>query len=165
MLRGHLFAFCWLAACTAGAAWAQEEEPAEPQEVRPTEPFSREILLARAAELAGRPHALPERPEVENAAQLTYEQYRSIRFDPNAAIWSGQNRTFVVDLLYPGFIYGEPVNINLVVGGTARRVYPASSCDCYCTERARCRAHPQGNPQSPDRGQGWPGRGLTGCSA
>lgn len=128
MLRLHLSFFCWLAACAAGVAWAQEQ-PSEEQSAeegstdeRPTEPFNREILLARAAELAARPHALPPRPQREDQARLTYDQYRSIRFDPDAAIWNGQNRTFVVDLLYPGFIYDVPVNINLVVGPTARRV-------------------------------------------
>jgi glucans biosynthesis protein len=113
MLRRHLFRLCWLAACAAGASWAQD---------RPTEPFDREILLARAAELAARPHALPPRPEGEGQARLTYDQYRSIRFDPDAAIWRGEDRNFVIDLLYPGFIYDVPVNINLITAGTARRV-------------------------------------------
>jgi periplasmic glucans biosynthesis protein len=80
------------------------------------------MLEARAAEVASRPHSLPPRPEGEGRERLTYEQYRSIRFDPAAAIWARENRTFVVDLLYPGFIFDVPVNINLVVGRTARRV-------------------------------------------
>jgi glucans biosynthesis protein len=105
---------CCFAVFAAGAAWAQEQD-------RPTEPFNRELLLARAAELAKQPHALPPRPEGERE-RLTYDQYRAIRFDPAAAIWRAQNRNFAVDLLYPGFIYEVPVNINLVVGGTARRV-------------------------------------------
>ncbi len=97
----------------AGASWAQDD--------RPTEPFDRMLLEQRAAELAMRPHALPLPPE-RGRERLTYEQYRSIRFDPAAAIWLRENRTFAVDLLYPGFIFDVPVNINLVVGGTARRV-------------------------------------------
>jgi glucans biosynthesis protein len=112
MLRRHLSLLCCLAACAAGASWAQD---------RPTEPFDRVALLARAAELAKQPHALLPAPEGEGQ-RLTYDQYRSIRFDPAAAIWRAQNRTFAVDLLYPGFIFEVPVNINLVVGGTARRV-------------------------------------------
>ena len=55
--------------------------------------------IARAAELATRPHALPPRPEGEGRERLTYDQYRSIRFDPAAAIWGRENRTFAVDLL------------------------------------------------------------------
>ena len=112
MLRRHLIVLCCLAGCSAGAAWPQD---------RPTEPFDRATLLARAAELAKQPHALPPPPEGAGP-RLTYDQYRSIRFDPAAAIWKNENRNFAVDLLYPGFIFDVPVNINLVVGGTARRV-------------------------------------------
>jgi glucans biosynthesis protein len=115
MLRRRLSLLLWcLAIGAAGASWAQEE--------RPTEPFDRMLLEQRAQELATRPHALPVEPEGPGRERLTYEQYRSIRFDPAAAIWLRENRTFAVDLLYPGFIFDVPVNINLVVGGTARRV-------------------------------------------
>jgi glucans biosynthesis protein len=113
MLRRHLALLCCLLACVAGVSWAQD---------RPTEPFNRETLLARAAELARGPHSLPPRPEGSERERLTFEQYRSIRFDPAAAIWRTEGRNFAVDLLYPGFIFEVPVNINLVVGGTARRV-------------------------------------------
>ena len=88
---------------------------------RPTEPFSREILIAKAEELAKQPYVDVIRhnaPELK----LTYDQYRSIRFRPGAAIWNGENRTFTIDLFYPGFIFNVPVNINLVVNKTARRV-------------------------------------------
>jgi glucans biosynthesis protein len=112
MLRRDLLVLCCLAVCPAGLSWGQE---------RPTEPFDRAALLAKAAELAKQPHALPPNPEPDGR-RLTYDQYRSIRFDPAAAIWRTENRNFAVDLLYPGFIFDVPVNINLVVGGTARRV-------------------------------------------
>jgi len=112
MLRRHLLLLCCLAACSAGVSLAQD---------RPTEPFDRAALLARAAELAKQPHALPPPPQGQGP-RLTYDQYRSIRFDPAAAIWKNENRNFAVDLLYPGFIFDVPVNINLVVGGTSRRV-------------------------------------------
>jgi glucans biosynthesis protein len=97
----------------AGSAVAQE---------RPEEPFDRAVLEARAAELAQRPHALPPRPEAPGRERLTYDQYRAIRFLRGASIWSRENRTFTVDLFYPGFIFDTPVNINLVVGGVGRRV-------------------------------------------
>ena len=92
-----------------------------PTPERATEPFDREVLLARAAQLAKRPYEDPIRrnaPELK----LNYDQYRSIRFKNDAAIWNGENRTFTVDLFYPGFIFNVPVNINLVVAKTARRV-------------------------------------------
>src|SRR5688572_2290886 len=79
MLRRDLLRLCCLAACSAGVSWAQE---------RPTEPFDRAALLARAAALAKHPHSLPPNPERANQ-RLTYDQYRSIRFDPAAGIWRG----------------------------------------------------------------------------
>ena len=65
----HLSLLCCLAACAAGASWAQD---------RPTEPFDRAALLARAAELAKQPHALPPRPEGEGRAP----HLRSVPLDP-----------------------------------------------------------------------------------
>src|SRR5512143_1755904 len=100
----------WLSLCVAAwlvvaAAGAQE---------RPGEPFDRNVLLARAAELAKKPYQDPIRrnaPELK----LSYDQYRSIRFRNDATIWNNENRTFTLDLFYPGFIFNVPVNINLVV--------------------------------------------------
>ncbi len=111
MLRRLLLVSC-LALCGAGASESQE---------RPTEPFDRATLVTKAAELARHEHLLPPRPEGEGGARLTYDQYRSIRYSA-ASIWTGENRTFTLDLFYPGFIFEVPVNINLVVGKMARRV-------------------------------------------
>jgi periplasmic glucans biosynthesis protein len=111
MLRRLLLVGC-LAVCGAGVSESQE---------RPTETFDRAVLVAKAAELATHEHELPPRPEGEDGERLTYDQYRSIRYSA-ASIWTGEDRNFTVDLFYPGFIYEVPVNINLVVGKTARRV-------------------------------------------
>ena len=88
---------------------------------RPATPFSRELLIARAAELAKTDFVQPTLPPGKE--RLTYDQYRAIRFQNGASIWSRENRTFTVDLFHPGFIYETPVDINLVVGGQARRVF------------------------------------------
>jgi glucans biosynthesis protein len=104
--------FGFLAACGTVAVFAQD---------RPTEAFDRATLVARAAELAKHEHVLPPRLENDDGERLTYEQYRSINYTA-ASIWTGENRTFTLDLAYPGFIFEVPVNVNLVVGKTARRV-------------------------------------------
>lgn len=111
-------------------ASAQERNPApDPSAVamadspdRPTEPFDRDVLIMRAMEVAARPHVDPVSPPEGNARPLTYDQYRSIRFHTGASIWARENRTFALDLFYPGFIFNVPVNINLVVNNVARRV-------------------------------------------
>jgi glucans biosynthesis protein len=89
---------------------------------RPSEPFDRAILEARAADLARRKHVQRPRPEASDRERLTYDQYRAIRFKRSASIWAREKRTFSLDLFYPGFIFDAPVNVNLVVGKTARRV-------------------------------------------
>jgi glucans biosynthesis protein len=103
------------------AALCVSPRAADAQE-RPTMAFDRSILVERAAELAQQPFVEPVRPQGSEQTRLSYDQYRSIRFQQGASIWASENRTFTMDLFYPGFIYDTPVNINLVVGRTARRV-------------------------------------------
>src|SRR5262245_42663929 len=88
---------------------------------RPASPFNRTILVGRAEELAKQAYVEPQKAP-DPPQRLTYDQYRAIRFTKGSSIWRGENRTFTVDLFYPGFIYETPVNINLVVGGMGRRV-------------------------------------------
>jgi len=113
MLRYVLIGLLFLAAGFCPASWAQE---------RQTEPFDRAVLEAHAADLARRKHVPPPRPEELDRERLTYDQYRAIRFKRGASIWARENRTFALDLFYPGFIFDAPVNVNLVVGKVARRV-------------------------------------------
>lgn len=124
MLRYLLTGFVLLTACNA---LAQEPD-------RPTERFDRALLEARAAELARAEHALPPRVGSAQQPRLSYDQYRAIRFERGASIWARENRTFAVDLYYPGFIFDTPVNINLVVGRTARRVLFTNEVFEYAAE-------------------------------
>jgi glucans biosynthesis protein len=89
---------------------------------RPAMPFSREILIAHAAELAKHDYVEPAPPTPADE-RWTYDQYRAIRFQPAAAIYARQGRTFTIDLFHPGFIYEVPVHINLVTNGQAQRVF------------------------------------------
>jgi len=113
MELGKLVVLGVAAVCCGAVAVAQE---------RPTEPFDRSLLEQRAAALAQQPYVEPERSSADEREELSYDEYRSIRFHQGASIWARENRTFTMDLFYPGFIYETPVNINLVVGSTARRV-------------------------------------------
>jgi glucans biosynthesis protein len=88
---------------------------------RPSVPFSRDVLLDRAQTLAREPH-VPRVLEDEALAQIDYDAYRAIRFERGASIWAREERNFAIDLFYPGFLFNTPVEINLVVGGRARRV-------------------------------------------
>lgn len=110
-----------LTLCTAMDSAIGQARPTEdsPAEDRPTAPFNREILVSQAVELAKQPYVAPK--TATDGKRLSYDQYRAIRFQKGASIWSGEGRTFTVDLFYPGFIYETPVNINIVTD-LARRV-------------------------------------------
>jgi glucans biosynthesis protein len=100
---------------------------------RPSMRFNREIFIAYAEMLSQQEFVEPTRPAGE-AQRLSYDQYRSIRFQNGASIWAREGRNFTVDLFHAGFIYETPVDINLVVGGVARRVLFTNQIFEYGTE-------------------------------
>ena len=73
-------------------------------------------LTARARRLAAAPYEPPGNDLPPALAGLDYDQYRSIRFRPEAALWKGAAR-FELQLFHPGFIHREPVRLHLVEDG------------------------------------------------
>ena len=53
---------------------------------------------------------------------LSYDEYRSIRFRPQAALWRG-SALFELQLFHPGFRYREPVRIQVVEGGQVTELF------------------------------------------
>jgi glucans biosynthesis protein len=77
-----------------------------------------------AAEMAHKPFAAPESGLPEQWAKLDYDQYRDIRFQRDRAIWRAENRNFELHLLPSGWLFKQPVTINIIEGGRARPVQP-----------------------------------------
>jgi periplasmic glucans biosynthesis protein len=75
-----------------------------------------------ARDLATKPFVPPKNDLPKALQQLTYDQYRDIRFKRERALWASEGLSFTVDLLHRGFIYQEPVMISLVAEGHAQRV-------------------------------------------
>lgn len=83
--------------------------------------FSQETVTALARSLAAKPFSPP--PVVPDSFQkLSYDQYRDIRFRAQHALWNGEDRGFVVDLLHAGFLYKHAVDVFAVEDGMARRL-------------------------------------------
>lgn len=104
-----------------GAAFAQEAptSPAEPQqgvEAQPLKPFDFEDVAAMARDLAAKAYSYRDADLVGSFGNLTYDQYRGIRFRRDRDPWAG-SRDFAMDLLPPGAIFHEPVDISLVDDG------------------------------------------------
>lgn len=51
--------------------------------------------------------------------KLTYDQYRDIRFKPEAAIWANTGLPFQMQLFHRGFYFKDPVEVAIVENGQA----------------------------------------------
>jgi len=95
----------------ARAAWATGGDVA----------FDRADVIAMARDLASRPYQA--RAQVpQEWLDLTYEQYRSIRFRLDHGLWFGSDTPFNVDFFAPGLYFPRPVQISTVEGGRVEAV-------------------------------------------
>jgi len=82
-------------------------------------PFSEAALHDLAREIAAQPYV--ERPLVPQAwRDLTYDQYRGIRFLTERAVWAGTDTTLEFDLFPPGLYFEHVVEVNVVEDGVVR---------------------------------------------
>ena len=72
-----------------------------------------EYVNGQARRLAQADYAPPETSLPAALADLDYEQYRSIRFRPDAALWRDET-PFEIQLFHPGFLYTQPVRLHVV---------------------------------------------------
>lgn len=80
-------------------------------------PFDFEVLQFRAKALAAKPYA--ERPNrvPEALRNLTYDQYRDLRFNPDSSWWRRDRLPFQLQFFHPGFIYNRTVQVSEMNGG------------------------------------------------
>jgi periplasmic glucans biosynthesis protein len=93
----------------AGQAGGRSDTPAAP--LSPENLF--EGVAERARDLARRAW-VPPRPAVPRALdRMGYDDYRSIRFRPEAALWRDE-ALFEIQFFHPGFLYPDPVRMHEV---------------------------------------------------
>ncbi len=84
-------------------------------------PFDRNDVIELAHNLASRPYS--ERPMVPSEwKDLTYEQYRSIRFRLDKALWYETETPFNVDFFTPGLYFPRSVQVSAIENGVAKPV-------------------------------------------
>jgi len=87
----------------------------------PVRRFDAAILLEMARALAGRP--FEPRPTVpQEWIDLSYEQYRSIWFRHDRALWLDTDRSYNVDFFHPGLYFPRAIQIFEVADGMATPV-------------------------------------------
>ncbi|WP_236016677.1 glucan biosynthesis protein [Salipiger abyssi] len=105
--------------CAASRGWAQSatgEEAAPPPQ--PT-PFSFEALVEEMRAATANPYT-PFRIEEGFLNELTYDDYRLIRFDPDRARFSDiDNTRFELQAFHMGWLFKEPVQLFEVRDGQA----------------------------------------------
>lgn len=84
--------------------------------------FDFDDVAKRASTLATQSYKAPPRELPKALKDLTYDEYRDIRFKPSRSIWRSQGLPFEVQLFHPGLYYDKPVRISEVVGGVPREI-------------------------------------------
>mgnify|MGYP001172808281 FL=1 len=109
----------------AAAAWlAQAGFPAFAAELKlgPPVPFTRETLLALAAERAARPYQAPPQPAPQIVEQLDYDAWGKVRFRPDRALFADGPGRFPVTFFPLGMFFRRSVAMHVVAGGQARAI-------------------------------------------
>ncbi|MBI5263547.1 MAG: glucan biosynthesis protein G [Bradyrhizobium sp.] len=89
-------------------------------EAKPEEgPFGSSYVRQLARNLASRPFEAPDEKLPDPLRDLTYDQYRSIRFLPERALWRADKLPFEVQFFHRGFYYKNRVDIYEVANGRA----------------------------------------------
>jgi glucans biosynthesis protein len=88
----------------------------------PATPFSWDLLNGQAKALAEKPFDAQRYKGPPSVANLDYDAYRQIRFNPGKAIWAEEPFNFRLQLFHGGYIYKDPVDLYITENGQARRI-------------------------------------------
>jgi glucans biosynthesis protein len=78
------------------------------------EAFPEDFVKKRAQGLAATAYSQETIALPKGLDQLTYDQYRDIRFNIDKSIWKGEPHGFSFDVLHSGFYYTSPVDIYVI---------------------------------------------------
>jgi len=84
-----------------------------------TQPFSKATLIEKARALARNPYVAPDMVPQE-WRDLTYDQYKSIWFKNDEALWKNTSTPYRVDFFHPGLYFEHSVQIYSVEDGMAK---------------------------------------------
>lgn len=92
----------------------------------PARAFDLDDVEREAIALASNRYRPPENRVPRALRDLSYDQYRSIRYLPDKAAWRGSGLPFEIMFFHAGFYYAEPVRIAEIVGQRVQE-FPFSS--------------------------------------
>jgi len=86
------------------------------------EPFDFETLRFRAKLLAAQPYHPRESQVPKFLLDLSYDEYRRIRFNPDHTWWRRERLPFQLQFFHPGFIFNHTVQLHELDGRKARDI-------------------------------------------
>lgn len=106
--------------------------------------FTMADVEAKARSLADKPFENPDGQVPEFLLNLSYDQWRKLRFRPERALWRGEDLPFEVQFFHPGLFYNRLVALNIVEGAASSRLPFAADMFEYGDEAlaAKVRATP-----------------------
>ncbi len=115
-----MFRRSFLTALAGFAALGPETAKTAPL-VLDTQPFSKDALINEARALARQPYVAAEMVPQE-WRDLAYDQFKSIWFKNDQALWENTKTPYRVDFLHPGLYYKRPVQVYSVEDGFAKHL-------------------------------------------
>lgn len=98
--------------------------------VAPAWAFDFDDVAQRAQALAGDPYKKPDQNLPRELTDLSYDQYRDIRYKPDKALWRNNKLPFEIQFFHPGLYYNQPVKINLIsASGVSTRPFSPDQFD------------------------------------
>jgi glucans biosynthesis protein len=83
--------------------------------------FEYKHVVEEARLLSQKPFEEPKKlPEF--LFKISYDEWRSIRFKPEEALWRGDKLPFEVQFFHPGFLYNRTVSVNVVESGEPKPI-------------------------------------------
>ncbi|MBN8920732.1 MAG: glucan biosynthesis protein, partial [Rhizobiales bacterium] len=120
MNRRRFIAGSALASLVLSASWSHAQTPAPYGD--DTHAFDGETVRGLARALAEKDFAAADNSLPKPLADISYDDYRAIRFRPDRALWRDAGLPFQVQLFHRGFIFKDRVEIFEVVDGQATRI-------------------------------------------
>ncbi|MDM0112848.1 glucan biosynthesis protein D [Variovorax sp. J22R133] len=87
-----------------------------------SQPFDYAWLKGTASAMAGKPYTQHGRPLPADVAALDWDQYQSIQFKPDHAMWNDQKLKFQIKLFHLGLFFKRPVRMHEVNRGRAQEL-------------------------------------------
>ena len=103
----------------SGVAQSPAPAPAKPDQKGVFDPQN-VVDLART--LSKRPYKAPSSDLPDWLSGLNFEQYSGIKARPETILWASDNLGYAIEPLHRGSVFAQPMEINVVEDGVARRL-------------------------------------------